>query len=289
MSIRKWVPHVVTLALAALLVITQQVWANPIVGRLRSMDTPSSKTTINYQGYLTDSSGNPISDTLDMVFRLYNVESGSTALWTESQYGVAVTDGLFSVLLGSVESLPQSLFEQNDDLWLGITVGSDDEMVPREKFASAPYAFTGYLPSGVIVMWSGPVSAIPAGWSLCDGTNGTPDLRDQFIIGAGNSYSVGDTGGEASVTLTIDQMPTHSHSASSSEAGNHSHRYSDYACDEVGGNKLGSQIYMHGEYVNRWTQSSGVHTHTISIEITGGGQPHENRPPYYSLAFICKQ
>jgi len=281
MNIKKWLPNVVTLALAALLVITQHVWAGPIVARLKSTAGASSKTTVNYQGYLTDSSGSPVNDTLDMVFRLYDTQDAGidAALWTEPQ-SVEVENGLFSVLLGSVSPLPLPLFTRHDNLWLGITAGAE-EMVPREKLASAPYALTGNLPSGVIVMWSGPLSAIPEGWSLCDGANGTPDLRDRFIVGAGNSYSVGDTGGEASVTLTVDQMPSHSHSATMS----------------IGGGVTFSATDNHG-YANRygagsdfqnnlWTQ--GEHTHSMTINPAGGGQAHENRPPYYSLAFICKQ
>ena len=51
------------------------------------------------------------------------------------------------------------------------------------------------VPSGAILIWSGASNAIPSGYVLCDGQNGTPDLRDRFIIGAGSSYSVGSTGG----------------------------------------------------------------------------------------------
>jgi microcystin-dependent protein len=284
MSIKKWLPNVVTLLLAALLVITQHVWANPIAERLTSTATASSKTTINYQGYLTDSSGNPVNDTLDMVFRLYSVESGGSHLWTETQ-SVEVQDGLFSVLLGSVEPLSQSLFVQNDNLWLGIAVGAD-EMTPREKLASAPYALAGGLPSGVIVMWSGQVSAIPEGWSLCDGTSGTPDLRDKFIVGAGNSYSVGATGGAASVTLSVAQMPSHSHSASASNDGGFEHS----AGDRHGSDRPeGPLFYGMGTIYYEGNKELGDHSHAITVENTGGGQPHENRPPYYSLAFICKE
>ena len=68
------------------------------------------------------------------------------------------------------------------------------------------------LPAGLIVMWSGSIASIPTGWALCDGTSGRPDLRDRFIVGAGNTYAVGATGGANSVTLTTDQIPSHSHS-----------------------------------------------------------------------------
>ena len=72
-------------------------------------------------------------------------------------------------------------------------------------------------------MWAGLISAIPTGWVLCDGTNGTPDLRDRFIMGATSDSNVGEIGGENEVTLTVEQMPAHTHSGSTDEAGNHRH------------------------------------------------------------------
>ena len=84
--------------------------------------------TINYQGYLTDSIGNPLDGTVDMVFSIYDVDTGGSPLWTETQTGVVVTDGLFSVNLGEVTplSIPFDV-----PYWLGVQVGADAEMIPR--------------------------------------------------------------------------------------------------------------------------------------------------------------
>src|SRR5699024_9581876 len=80
------------------------------------------------------------------------------------------------------------------------------------------------LPAGMIMMWSGSTtSSIPAGWALCNGSNGTPDLRDRFIVGAGGDYGAGNTGGANSVTLTTAQIPAHNHSASTGSNGSHNH------------------------------------------------------------------
>ena len=67
--------------------------------------------------------------------------------------------------------------------------------------------------SGMIIIWSGAEAAIPSGWVICDGNNSTPNLRARFVMGggSGSGYSIGDTGGAASVTLTVNQIPSHSH------------------------------------------------------------------------------
>ena len=69
----------------------------------------------------------------------------------------------------------------------------------------------GSIPAGLICMWSGSSSNVPNGQALCNGNNNTPGLRDKFVLGAGKDYSVGATGGEKEVVLTVAQMPSHSH------------------------------------------------------------------------------
>lgn len=166
------------------------------------------------------------------------------------------------------------------------------------------------IPSGLIFMWNGSIDNIPAGWALCDGTNGTPDLRNRFIVGAGSSYNIGDTGGQQSVTLTTEQMPSHSHFGTTNSNGSHSHSFKDYYWSEVksvddkrsdsdgwksediSDKGIGGQSTDHDNdrmfFKEKNTGSVGSHTHTITVDKTGGGSSHENRPPYYALAFIMK-
>jgi hypothetical protein len=98
---------------------------------------------INYQGYLTDSGGNPINATLQMIFSIYETAVGGSAVWTETQPSVAIADGLFSVLLGSTNPIsPQYLTGES---YLGIQVGSDPEMTPRQRMVSVAYALRSII------------------------------------------------------------------------------------------------------------------------------------------------
>lgn len=122
------------------------------------------------------------------------------------------------------------------------------------------------FPVGGIILWSGSTSDIPTKWHLCDGTNGTPDLRGRFVIGAGGSYDVGATGGESEHTLTVDEMPSHKHNSYIFVSG-----------------ATGSANYV---YTN--TANSVTGTNSPWMVNTGGSQPHNNLPPYYALCYIMK-
>ena len=94
---------------------------------------------INYQGKVTDTAGVPLDGTYSLHFKIYNQETGGTALWTETQPSVVVENGIFNVLLGNVNSIPSSLFN-GDERWLGLKIGSDPEMTPRQQIVSVGYA-----------------------------------------------------------------------------------------------------------------------------------------------------
>ena len=127
------------------LVVAGLLWASS-VGALplgAALTSSTSTSTIAYQGRLADADGNPLTDTYNMIFRLYDAASGGVPLWEEQwtgSNGVQVSDGLFNVMLGSLTPIPQSVITGSDSLFLGITVGTDDEMTPRVQLGSVPFA-----------------------------------------------------------------------------------------------------------------------------------------------------
>lgn len=175
------------------------------------------------------------------------------------------------------------------------------ETITADKFVGE-----GAFVTGMITMWSGAIDKIPRGWALCNGNNKTPNLSGRFIVGYqqndGSYNKLGKTGGASSVTLNIDQMPKHNHSGSTSNAGEHHHWIEG---TDASGLSKRKREYEGKETVDmgfgggsnsdpddeRWRGGVGTNTeadHYHNVTINGGGRPHENRPPYYVLAYIIK-
>jgi microcystin-dependent protein len=328
---RYLVPHPGTF-LVTLLVIGGLLWAQSVgalpLGRPQAAPSATSTGTIAYQGRLADSDGAPLTGTYSMIFRLYDAATGGMPLWEEQwtgSNGVKVSDGLFSVMLGSLTAIPQVVITGHDQLFLGITVGTDDEMTPRVQLGSVPFAVQALtvpdgsvttakiasaavttaniasgavtadklasglslIPQGTIVMWSGAISSIPSGWALCDGANGTPDLRDRFILGAGAGENPGEAGGSNTKTLTVNELPSHTHAFTTNTTGNHSHGIHVANDDdfEEGDNKGGVDDTS-GSGIS--TTSAGDHYHTGTTNATGTGAAFDIRPKYFKLVFIMK-
>jgi len=147
-------------------------------------------------------------------------------------------------------------------------------------------------PQQTALPYFGSVTSIPNGWQLCDGTNGTPDLRGKFVVGldqeSDDYESIGDTGGEASHTLTEQEMPQHKHEGNTSNAGAHTHSgtaVGPYSGTPVGGGFDGGSNEFRNRNIN--INSAGSHSHSLNINNKGGSQAHENRPPYFTLAYIA--
>lgn len=138
----------------------------------------------------------------------------------------------------------------------------------KTELASIQQALDSFVsvPSGVIVAWSGAITAIPAGWALCNGSAvGIPDLRDRFILGAGGTRIPGAVGGSENVTLDIDHMPSHNHTFRLAENG-------------AGSDALYPAV----------TDNHTVDKGTASTENVGLGEPFSIMPSFYALAYIIK-
>ena len=160
---------------------------------------------------------------------------------------------------------------------------------------ASTFVGNGVIPIGGIIMWSGTDGNIPNNWALCNGSNGTPNLVDRFIVGRGNDYSSGATGGSTHAIV-----PEHTHTAT---GGNHGHpvRYStqtsgtvianasggfvldatatiDYAANNAApGNTAGDQIGQ-----------SGSLSMTAANPVGAASTTNANLPPYYAIAYIMR-
>ncbi len=296
-----------------------------------------------YQGRILDSSGDPVDGTADFELHLYTQESGGSPIWQQAINGVEVSNGIYRLYFGDA-SLAVAL--TNEMCWLELEVDGDLHG-PRQRLVSVPYALragvatqlsTDYsgVPPGVVIMWSGAVAEIPSGWVLCDGDNGTPDLRGRFVAGAADSNEMLAVVGSNSLVLSSNQLPAHVHTGSLtsggahthsasiasggshthggggiSSGGSHSHTITFGGYSETGRGKPGGQygnypqfavsLVSAGNHTHTYTtQNTGAHTHPVTVN-SGGGHTHsvtlneaggnasiDNRPAYYTLAFIMK-
>lgn len=120
-------------------------------------------------------------------------------------------------------------------------------------------------------------------WNLCDGTNGTPDLRNRFIYG-GDGTNNGATGGEATVTLEEANIPEHRHkqNINGTSADDWNTRYGTMTTMPYVGGSEGESGYSAA--INEWIEN----TNAVYTDYAGSGTAHNNMPPYYVLAYIMK-
>ena len=155
-------------------------------------------------------------------------------------------------------------------------------------------------------MWSGIVANIPQGYALCNGSNGTPNLQDKFIIGAGSTYAPAATGGSATKTLEVANLPAHTHAWTGTTAagGSHTHTATDsghthsYLKSVATGGIAGGTGALDGNSsdstgsgsANITVSTAASHTHDLTgtNANTGSGTAVDILPPYFALAFIMR-
>jgi hypothetical protein len=147
------------------------------------------------------------------------------------------------------------------------------------QIATTAFALANGIPSGAILLWSGSIGSIPSGWLLCDGTSGTPNLRDRFVVGAGSTYAVAATGGSADAVVV-------SHTHTITDPG---HTHATTPTTPLVGTVAGG--HPGGAAPNPGTPSNlSINTAStgITIDTAGVSGTNANLPPYYALAYIMK-
>ena len=226
-----------------------------------------------------DNNGQPLNGGL-----VYTYQAGSTtplASYTNINGNVANTN---PIVLDSSGRTPT-------DVWLtygyfykfvvktsaAVTIGTYDNIY---GIVGVQASVGTTIPTGVISLWYGAIGSVPTGWYLCDGSNGTPDLRSRFVVGAGSTYSVNATGGSADSIVV-----SHTHTASSvvTDPG---HNHTVNAGANVS-NQLVSGGTVNLGATNTGTATTGI---TVATTITSAGVSgtNANLPPYYALAYIMK-
>jgi hypothetical protein len=140
------------------------------------------------------------------------------------------------------------------------------------------------IPTGCIIIWSGAVGSVPIGFLLCDGTNGTPDLRNSFVLGAGNSYTVGQTGGSTDAIVV-----SHTHTATSvvTDPGHFHTTANGGFLTPSGGSGSFTGGGAAGNTTNTSTSTTGITVATTNA-TAGVSGANANMPPYYALCYIMK-
>lgn len=239
-----------------------------------------------------------------------NKTTSQAQQYAESKAGI-----IKSISYGNLASQSKSIISNSGDFYDEVVVGSEStypsdgkikqkeclirvykgsETVPRASLRLMRYSAestSSSVPQGSIIPWYGSPGNIPNGFALCDGKNGTPDLRDRFLVGAGNAYKLGDIGGENSVKLAATQI------------GNHYHAFGSYHDNDGWFIRLPSyetfpmppgsgRVWWNGRNGGGGfqgpfaTQSLDMVT-SLAIS-TAAQEAHENRPPYYALHYIMK-
>jgi len=210
--------------------------------------------------------------------KIYTYQAGSTTpltTYTDSSGLIANTN---PIILGT-DGRPPSTIWLTEGFFYKFVLKTSAEVTIQTYdniygIVSATPPIATPIPAGGIFLWSGSIGSIPAGYVLCNGSNGTPDLRNRFVVGAGSTYVVDATGGSADAVVV-------SHTHSLTDPG-HSH---GIAAANLNGRTDGAQAYNAGATTN---VSSETKTTGITVVSAGVSGTNANLPPYYALCYIMK-
>jgi len=228
--------------------------------------------------------------------KLYTYQAGSTtpfATYTDVNGLIANTN---PIILGTDGRPPSEIWLEDGYFYKFVLTDSSDVTIQTYDnlygiIGTAPTPATP-TPAGVIVLWSGSIGSIPTGWVLCNGNNGTPDLRNRFIVGAGSTYSVDATGGSADAIVV-----SHTHTATSTSVvtdPGHVHLNTNptpttaYVGDGANAAGVGGSGVVNGA-VPMGSAVTGVTVATTTTNASAGTSgTNANLPPYYALCYIMK-
>ena len=236
-------------------------------------NTGSNKVTLQAQSYAASKAD---------IFRAKNYDD----LIAQTKTAISNSNGFYDEVSVSAESTypADSKIKEKECI---IRVYKDNESLPRSTIKLMRYSVesSSGIPQGSIIPWYGNLNSIPSGFAICNGQNGTPDLRDRFIVGAGNSYGLGNTGGAATLKINKENLPADGLSGFGYSCVGH---YCTYGQGNFG--------VRSGEYManpskdgsNGWQDYFYFTAFNSILSNNWKGNAIENRPPYYALYYIMK-
>lgn len=233
--------------------------------------------------------------------------------WSAEEFSLHIRDNLAVSPAGIVRAKGDLPVSSGANTMSRLPAGSNTQIIESDLAQAEKMKNSwAFVPVGGIILWSGALGSLPSNWQLCDGTNGTPNLQNRFVIGAGGAYNPGNTGGANSLNLqhnhsgsTTSSAGTHSHTQGATGAGtSHTHNIHTSTPSALtaplkaaDSSQHNSEIHYHG----LTTGAEAAHTHT-NPDVDSGGTAHTHsvtsgnqlsssqdiRPPFYQLAYIMR-
>lgn len=241
--------------------------------------------------------------------KIYTYQAGSSTPLATYSDNAGLVANANPIILGTDGRPPNEVWLTDGYFYKFILKDSSDVTIQTYDnlygiIGTIPASSGTTIPAGAIMLWSGSIGSIPAGWYLCNGSNGTPDLRDRFVVGAGSTYAVDATGGSAD-SITVSH--THTYSSTTGAAGSHYHNVVADVTNFTGLSPWGGGTYLaqggstlDSSYRLRGTDAAtptvaasdtaADHTHSVSGTTASSGTSGTgaNLPPYYALCYIMK-
>ncbi len=243
------------------------------------------------------------SQNISLAVRMYYKDANGAEQDISKNSDLAVTTDAFGVF-SFVFNVNSSQYASVANYGVFLEIKEDTTEISDEQIQFVPYAIAAAngVPTGAIRPFLGEDDEVPSGWLLCDGNTipdatksgkaladllgdtKTPNLIGRFLTGAGEGYTLKQTGGLNKVALSVAQLPSHSHGMD--ESGNHRHKTSlPRERDDLEDGSDRKNVAW-GDNSDHYTDWQGNHTH--SIHNTGSNEAHENRPPYFAVNYIIK-